>query len=159
MPTIRWAVRSAHLMRLRILGMSGDLAASSVVYEGLPTYPDAGRPWRIAEELDVNICADGVAVIAALGPPSTSLGNADGSGKFREAPSDRSLAMRIFAYVVLLFLLFRAGGKRYLIVICSCHDKGDLPAIDPDVSTAAGLENDGTVRVTALATRVPPEDP
>src|SRR5438876_2076301 len=31
------------------------LAASSVVYEGLPTYPDAGRPWRIAEELDVNI--------------------------------------------------------------------------------------------------------
>ena len=31
------------------------LAASSVVYEGLPTYPDAGRPWRIAQELDVNI--------------------------------------------------------------------------------------------------------
>jgi len=31
------------------------LAASSVVYEGLPTWPDAGRPWRIAEELDVNI--------------------------------------------------------------------------------------------------------
>jgi acyl-coenzyme A synthetase/AMP-(fatty) acid ligase len=28
------------------------LAASSVVYEGLPTYPDAGRPWRIAEELE-----------------------------------------------------------------------------------------------------------
>ncbi len=31
------------------------LAASSVLYEGVPTYPDAGRPWRIAEELDVNI--------------------------------------------------------------------------------------------------------
>jgi acetyl-CoA synthetase len=31
------------------------LAASSVVYEGIPTYPDAGRPWRIAEELGVNI--------------------------------------------------------------------------------------------------------
>ncbi|HUW63577.1 MAG TPA: acetate--CoA ligase [Spirochaetia bacterium] len=31
------------------------LAASSVIYEGVPTYPDAGRPWRIAEELDVNI--------------------------------------------------------------------------------------------------------
>ncbi|HYB34624.1 MAG TPA: hypothetical protein VEF72_01685 [Mycobacterium sp.] len=30
------------------------LAASSVVYEGVPTYPDAGRPWRIAEELGVN---------------------------------------------------------------------------------------------------------
>src|SRR5258708_31410324 len=31
------------------------LAATSVVYEGLPTYPDAGRPWRIAERLEVNI--------------------------------------------------------------------------------------------------------
>ncbi|MFQ6017631.1 MAG: acetate--CoA ligase [Kiloniellaceae bacterium] len=31
------------------------LAASSVVYEGVPTYPDAGRPWRIAERLNVNI--------------------------------------------------------------------------------------------------------
>lgn len=31
------------------------LAASTVVYEGVPTYPDAGRPWRIAEELGVNI--------------------------------------------------------------------------------------------------------
>lgn len=31
------------------------LCASSVIYEGVPTYPDAGRPWRIAEELDVNI--------------------------------------------------------------------------------------------------------
>ncbi len=31
------------------------LAATSVVYEGVPTYPDAGRPWRIAERLDVNI--------------------------------------------------------------------------------------------------------
>ena len=32
-----------------------SLAASSVVFEGVPTYPDAGRPWRVAEELDVNI--------------------------------------------------------------------------------------------------------
>jgi acetyl-CoA synthetase len=31
------------------------LAASSVIYEGVPVYPDAGRPWRIAERLDVNI--------------------------------------------------------------------------------------------------------
>ena len=31
------------------------LAASSVMYEGVPTYPDAGRAWRIAERLDVNI--------------------------------------------------------------------------------------------------------
>ena len=31
------------------------LAASSVIYEGVPTYPDAGRAWRIAERLDVNI--------------------------------------------------------------------------------------------------------
>ena len=31
------------------------LAATSVIYEGVPTYPDAGRVWRIAERLDVNI--------------------------------------------------------------------------------------------------------
>ncbi|MBN1613469.1 MAG: acetate--CoA ligase [Deltaproteobacteria bacterium] len=31
------------------------VAATSVMYEGVPTYPDAGRPWRIAEQLDVNI--------------------------------------------------------------------------------------------------------
>ncbi len=31
------------------------LAATSVMYEGVPTYPDAGRPWRIAERLNVNI--------------------------------------------------------------------------------------------------------
>ncbi|MBX5465470.1 MAG: acetate--CoA ligase [Clostridia bacterium] len=31
------------------------LGASTVVYEGTPTWPDAGRPWRIAEELGVNI--------------------------------------------------------------------------------------------------------
>ena len=31
------------------------LGASSVIYEGVPTYPDAGRPWRIAERLGVNI--------------------------------------------------------------------------------------------------------
>lgn len=32
-----------------------SLGASTVIYEGVPTYPDAGRCWRIAEELDVNI--------------------------------------------------------------------------------------------------------
>ncbi len=31
------------------------LAATSVIYEGVPTYPDPGRVWRIAERLDVNI--------------------------------------------------------------------------------------------------------
>ncbi len=31
------------------------LAATSIMYEGVPTYPDAGRAWRIAEHLDVNI--------------------------------------------------------------------------------------------------------
>ncbi len=32
-----------------------SLAATSVMFEGVPTYPDAGRAWRIAERLDVNI--------------------------------------------------------------------------------------------------------
>ena len=31
------------------------LGATSVMYEGVPLYPDAGRPWRIAEHLGVNI--------------------------------------------------------------------------------------------------------
>ncbi len=31
------------------------LAATSVIYEGVPTFPDPGRTWRIAEHLDVNI--------------------------------------------------------------------------------------------------------
>ena len=31
------------------------LAATSVLYEGVPQFPDVGRPWRIAERLDVSI--------------------------------------------------------------------------------------------------------
>ena len=32
-----------------------SLGTTSVMYEGVPTYPDAGRPWRIAEKLGVKI--------------------------------------------------------------------------------------------------------
>lgn len=32
-----------------------SLGATSLIYEGGPTYPDAGRPWRVAERLGVNI--------------------------------------------------------------------------------------------------------
>src|ERR1700730_7991743 len=31
------------------------LGTTSVLYEGTPNYPDAGRPWRIAKQLGVNI--------------------------------------------------------------------------------------------------------
>jgi acetyl-CoA synthetase len=31
------------------------LGTTSVMYEGVPTYPDAGRPWRIAERLGITI--------------------------------------------------------------------------------------------------------
>jgi acetyl-CoA synthetase len=31
-----------------------SLGTTSVMYEGVPTYPDAGRPWRIAEKLGVD---------------------------------------------------------------------------------------------------------
>src|SRR5256712_843749 len=31
------------------------LGTTSVIYEGVPTYPDPGRPWRIAERLGVTI--------------------------------------------------------------------------------------------------------
>ncbi len=42
------------------------LAASTVVYEGVPTHPDAGRPWRIAERLNVNIFHTSPTAIRAL---------------------------------------------------------------------------------------------
>ena len=32
-----------------------SLGTTTVIYEGTPNYPDAGRPWRIAEKLGVNI--------------------------------------------------------------------------------------------------------
>ena len=42
------------------------LAASTVVYEGVPTYPDAGRSWKIAQDLDVNIFHTAPTAIRAL---------------------------------------------------------------------------------------------
>jgi acetyl-CoA synthetase len=42
------------------------LAASSTIYEGVPTHPDAGRPWRIAEQLGVNIFHTSPTAIRAL---------------------------------------------------------------------------------------------
>ncbi len=42
------------------------LCASTVVYEGIPNYPDAGRPWRIAQNLDVNIFHTAPTAIRAL---------------------------------------------------------------------------------------------
>jgi acetyl-CoA synthetase len=46
----------------------GPLAncASTVIYEGVPTYPDAGRSWRIAQDLDVNIFHTAPTAIRAL---------------------------------------------------------------------------------------------
>jgi len=42
------------------------LCASSVIYEGIPNYPDAGRPWRIAQDLGVNIFHTAPTAIRAL---------------------------------------------------------------------------------------------
>jgi len=42
------------------------LCASSVIYEGIPNYPDPGRPWRIAQDLDVNIFHTAPTAIRAL---------------------------------------------------------------------------------------------
>lgn len=42
------------------------LCASSVIFEGVPTHPDPGRPWRIAQELDVNIFHTAPTAIRAL---------------------------------------------------------------------------------------------
>ena len=42
------------------------LCASSVIYEGIPNYPDPGRPWRIAQDLDINIFHTAPTAIRAL---------------------------------------------------------------------------------------------
>jgi acetyl-CoA synthetase len=42
------------------------LCASTVIYEGVPTYPDAGRSWRIAQDLNVNIFHTAPTAIRAL---------------------------------------------------------------------------------------------
>ncbi|MGO9612484.1 MAG: acetate--CoA ligase [Dissulfurispiraceae bacterium] len=42
------------------------LCASSVIFEGVPTYPDPGRPWRVAQNLDVNIFHTAPTAIRAL---------------------------------------------------------------------------------------------
>ncbi len=42
------------------------LCASTVVYEGVPTFPDAGRAWQIAQDLDVNIFHTAPTTIRAL---------------------------------------------------------------------------------------------
>jgi len=43
-----------------------SLCASTVVFEGVPNYPDPGRPWRIAQNLDVNIFHTAPTAIRAL---------------------------------------------------------------------------------------------
>jgi acetyl-CoA synthetase len=42
------------------------LCAPTVIYEGIPNYPDPGRPWRIAQDLDVNIFHTAPTAIRAL---------------------------------------------------------------------------------------------
>jgi acetyl-CoA synthetase len=52
-----------------------SLGTTSVMYEGVPTYPDAGRPWRIAERLGVNIfhtAPTTVRMLRKLGPEEPS---------------------------------------------------------------------------------------
>ncbi len=48
-----------------------SLGTTSVMYEGVPTYPDPGRPWRIAERLGVNIfhtAPTAIRMLRKLGP-------------------------------------------------------------------------------------------
>ena len=51
------------------------LGTTSVMYEGGPTYPDAGRPWRIAQRLGVNIfhtAPTTIRMLRKLGPEEPS---------------------------------------------------------------------------------------
>ena len=48
-----------------------SLGTTSVIYEGVPTFPDPGRPWRIAERLGVNIfhtAPTSIRMLRKLGP-------------------------------------------------------------------------------------------
>ena len=52
-----------------------SLGTTSVMYEGVPTYPDAGRPWRIAEKLGVDIfhtAPTTIRMLRKLGPEEPS---------------------------------------------------------------------------------------
>jgi acetyl-CoA synthetase len=52
-----------------------SLGTTSVIYEGVPTYPDPGRPWRIAERLGVNIfhtAPTSIRMLRKLGPDEPS---------------------------------------------------------------------------------------
>jgi len=47
------------------------LGTTSVIYEGVPTYPDSGRPWRIAEQLGVttfHTAPTAIRMLRKLGP-------------------------------------------------------------------------------------------
>ena len=43
-----------------------SLCASTVIFEGVPTFPDAGRAWKIAQDLNVNIFHTAPTTIRAL---------------------------------------------------------------------------------------------
>jgi acetyl-CoA synthetase len=48
-----------------------SLGTTTVIYEGTPNFPDAGRPWRIAEKLGVNIfhtSPTAIRMLRKLGP-------------------------------------------------------------------------------------------
>ncbi len=52
-----------------------SLGTTSVLYEGVPTYPDPGRPWRIAERLGVTIfhtAPTTIRMLRKLGPEEPS---------------------------------------------------------------------------------------
>jgi acetyl-CoA synthetase len=52
-----------------------SLGTTSVMYEGVPTYPDAGRCWRIAERLGVNIfhtAPTTIRMLRKLGPDESA---------------------------------------------------------------------------------------
>src|SRR6478672_5837117 len=51
------------------------LGTTTVLYEGTPNYPDAGRPWRIAERLGVNIfhtSPTAIRMLRKVGPDETA---------------------------------------------------------------------------------------
>ena len=85
-----------------------SLGTTSVMYEGVPTYPDAGRPWRIAEKLGVDIfhtAPTTIRMLRKLGPDEpgkydyhfktmTTVGRADRARRVALVPQASSARAR-----------------------------------------------------------------
>ena len=94
------------------------LGTTTVIYEGVPNYPDGGRPWRIAEKLGVNIYTN--IFHLAHGDPDAAQGRPGGTEEVRlplQAHDHGGRADRAggLALVSLRGRQGRGGHRRHLV--------------------------------------------